>query len=115
MRLCLLRFCRMKDADYLIKSWHPTCNAAAFRDDIIAGFANTRVARSTIFEHTRKQKIQGMLFYRAFFRTGKTGRLSNASFYQKKTAYIDGTRPQLSKRSPPVRFTGQNLKVLRFQ
>ncbi len=37
------RYCAfvMKDADYLIKSWHPTCNAAAFRDDIIAGFANT--------------------------------------------------------------------------
>ncbi|EGA06886.1 hypothetical protein SEEM0047_11214, partial [Salmonella enterica subsp. enterica serovar Montevideo str. MB102109-0047] len=33
------RYCAfvMKDADYLIKSWHPTCNAAAFRDDIIAG------------------------------------------------------------------------------
>ncbi|ESJ57170.1 hypothetical protein CFSAN001081_12040, partial [Salmonella enterica subsp. enterica serovar London str. CFSAN001081] len=32
------RYCAfvMKDADYLIKSWHPTCNAAAFRDDIIA-------------------------------------------------------------------------------
>ncbi|MBK0365596.1 SEC-C domain-containing protein [Salmonella enterica] len=30
------RYCAfvMKDADYLIKSWHPTCNAAAFRDDM---------------------------------------------------------------------------------
>ncbi|AEZ45464.1 hypothetical protein STBHUCCB_17710 [Salmonella enterica subsp. enterica serovar Typhi str. P-stx-12] len=48
------RYCAfvMKDADYLIKSWHPTCNAAAFRDDIIAGFANTRWLGLTIFEHT---------------------------------------------------------------
>ncbi len=83
------RYCAfvMKDADYLIKSWHPTCNAAAFRDDIIAGFANTGWLGLTIFEHTgQKQKIQGMLVLsRVFPNKGKTGRLSNVLVLSKKT------------------------------
>ena len=29
----------IKDADYLIKTWHPSCHAAEFRQDIEAGFA----------------------------------------------------------------------------
>lgn len=48
------RYCAflMKNADYLIKVWHPTYSATEFRDDIISGFANTKWLDLTIFEHT---------------------------------------------------------------
>ena len=37
------RYCAfvMQDADYLIKTWHPSCGAAALRAELIAGFAHT--------------------------------------------------------------------------
>ncbi len=73
-----------------IKSWHPACNAAAFRDDIIAGFANTELARPDYFEHTgQKQKIQGMLDFISVFRTkGKPGRYLERSRFIKTVSGI---------------------------
>lgn len=83
------RYCAfvMKDADYLIKSWHPTCNAAAFRDDIIAGFANTRWLGLTIFEHTwsEAENTGYVSFIARFPNKGKPGRLSNVLVLSKKT------------------------------
>ena len=38
--LAVYRFCD-QNADYLIKTWHPSCHAADFRQEIEAGFANT--------------------------------------------------------------------------
>lgn len=40
----------IKDADYLIKTWHPSCHAASFRQDIEAGFANTHWLGLTVYE-----------------------------------------------------------------
>ncbi|EYH83826.1 hypothetical protein SEEHN189_08845 [Salmonella enterica subsp. enterica serovar Heidelberg str. N189] len=84
------RYCAfvMKDADYLIKSWHPTCNAAAFRDDIIAGFANTRWLGLTIFEHTwsEAENTGYVSFIARFSEQGKKrGDYRTFSFYQRKT------------------------------
>ncbi|WP_280174468.1 YchJ family metal-binding protein, partial [Escherichia coli] len=45
------RYCAfvMKDADYLIKTWHPSCGAAALRAELIAGFAHTEWLGLTVF------------------------------------------------------------------
>ncbi|EUM68930.1 SEC-C domain-containing protein [Enterobacter sp. MGH 4] len=40
----------IKNADYLIKTWHPSCDAADFRQEIEAGFANTVWLGLTIFD-----------------------------------------------------------------
>ena len=40
----------IKDADYLIKTWHPSCHAADFKQDIEAGFANTQWLGLTVYE-----------------------------------------------------------------
>lgn len=40
----------IKNADYLIKTWHPSCHAADFRQEIEAGFANTVWLGLTVFE-----------------------------------------------------------------
>ncbi|WP_428998652.1 YchJ family metal-binding protein, partial [Pseudomonas aeruginosa] len=47
------RYCAfvMQDADYLIKTWHPSCGAAALRAELIAGFAHTEWLGLTVFEH----------------------------------------------------------------
>ncbi|VDR26670.1 Uncharacterised protein [Raoultella terrigena] len=39
----------MKDADYLIKTWHPSCQAQQFRADLESGFAKTRWLGLTVF------------------------------------------------------------------
>ena len=36
---------------YLIKTWHPSCGAAALRAELIAGFAHTEWLGLTVFEH----------------------------------------------------------------
>ncbi len=47
------RYCAfvMQDADYLIKTWHPSCGAAALRAELMAGFAHTEWLGLTVFEH----------------------------------------------------------------
>lgn len=45
----------IKDADYLIKTWHPSCQAADFRQEIVSGFANTQWQGLTIYETSMGQ------------------------------------------------------------
>ena len=51
------RYCAfvMQDADYLIKTWHPSCGAAALRAELMAGFAHT--------ERSRFLKENGQWYY----------------------------------------------------
>ncbi|HAE3855598.1 TPA_asm: hypothetical protein GNB99_004660 [Salmonella enterica subsp. enterica serovar Typhimurium] len=105
----------MKDADYLIKSWHPTCNAAAFRDDIIAGFANTRWLGLTIFEHTwsEAENTGYVSFIASFSEQGKNGAIIERSRFIKENGqwyYIDGTRPQLGRNDPCPCGSGKKFK-----
>ena len=111
------RYCAfvMKDADYLIKSWHPTCNAAAFRDDIIAGFANTRWLGLTIFEHTwsEAENTGYVSFIARLSEQGKTGAIIERSRFIKENGqwyYIDGTRPQLGRNDPCPCGSGKKFK-----
>ena len=39
----------MKDADYLIKTWHPSCQAQQFRADLENGFTRTQWHGLTVF------------------------------------------------------------------
>jgi SEC-C motif-containing protein len=48
----------MKDADYLVSTWHPTCHAATFRPDIEAGFNRTQWLGLTVFEHASGKTTQ---------------------------------------------------------
>ena len=43
----------MKDADYLIKTWHPSCQAQQFRADLENGFTRTQWQGLTVFAGTR--------------------------------------------------------------
>jgi len=41
----------LHQTEYLIKTWHPSCEAHAFRQQIEAGFADTHWLGLTVFEH----------------------------------------------------------------
>ena len=65
----------MQDADYLIKTWHPSCGAAALRAELIAGFAHTEWLGLTVFEHCWQDggNIGFVSFVARFTEGGKTG------------------------------------------
>ena len=89
------RYCAfvMQDADYLIKTWHPSCGAAALRAELMAGFAHTEWLGLTVF--------------------GKTGAIIERSRFLKENGqwyYIDGTRPQFGRNDPCPCGSGKKFK-----
>lgn len=87
----------------------------AFRDDIIAGFANTRWLGLTIFEHTwsEAENTGYVSFIARFSEQGKTGAIIERSRFIKENGqwyYIDGTRPLLGRNDPARAVQAKNLK-----
>ncbi|HFZ8993223.1 TPA: YchJ family protein [Citrobacter freundii] len=111
------RYCAfvMKDADYLIKSWHPACDAAAFRDEIVAGFAHTQWLGLTIFAESidGAEKEGYVSFVARFVESGKPGAIIERSRFLKENGqwyYIDGTRPQFGRNDPCPCGSGKKFK-----
>ncbi|WP_042283568.1 YchJ family protein [Citrobacter sedlakii] len=111
------RYCAfvMKDADYLIKTWHPDCNAAAFRDEISAGFASTEWLGLTVFEQSGAESDElGYVSFVARFReNGKAGVILERSRFLKENGrwyYIDGTRPQIGRNDACPCGSGKKFK-----
>ena len=81
------RYCAfvMQDADYLIKTWHPSCGAAALRAELIAGFAHTEWLGLTVFEHCWQDggNIGFVSFVARFTEGGKTGAIIERSRFLK--------------------------------
>lgn len=86
------RYCAfvMKDADYLIKTRHPDCHAAAFRDEISAGFAHTEWLGLTLLNRQRRtQKIPAMsALWRGFPNRGKRAPLLSALVFKRKRPVV---------------------------
>jgi SEC-C motif-containing protein len=111
------RYCAfvMKDADYLIKTWHSDCHAAAFRDDIIAGFSHTEWLGLTVFEQQTAdtENIGYVSFVARFSEQGKTGAIIERSRFLKENGqwyYIDGTRPQIGRNDTCPCGSGKKFK-----
>lgn len=111
------RYCAfvMKDADYLIRTWHPDCHAASFRDDIIAGFNHTEWLGLTIFEQETAdtEDIGYVSFVARFSEQGKTGAIIERSRFLKENGqwyYIDGTRPQIGRNDTCPCGSGKKFK-----
>lgn len=105
----------MKDADYLINTWHPNCQAVAFRAEIEAGFARTQWLGLTVFENTGdKVDNEGYVsFIARFNEAGKTGAIIERSRFLKENGrwyYIDGTRPQIGRNDPCPCGSGKKFK-----
>lgn len=87
------RYCAfvMQDADYLIKTWHPSCGAAALRAELIAGFAHTEWLGLTVFEHCWQDgdNIGFVSFVARFTEGGKTGAIIERSrFFERKRSMV---------------------------
>ena len=105
----------MKDADYLIRTWHPDCHAASFRDDIIAGFNHTEWLGLTVFEQETAdtEDIGYVSFVARFSEQGKTGAIIERSRFLKENGqwyYIDGTRPQIGRNDTCPCGSGKKFK-----
>ncbi|CAH6047519.1 hypothetical protein AN2351V1_1987, partial [Citrobacter koseri] len=111
------RYCAfvMKDANYLIRTWHPACGATAFRDDIVAGFAHTEWLGLTIFEESGSdaEKTGYVSFVARFIEQGTPGAIIERSRFLKENGqwyYIDGTRPQFGRNDPCPCGSGKKFK-----
>lgn len=87
----------LKEADYLINTWHPDCHATAFRQDIEAGFAHTQWQGLTVFGTAAgKDENEGYVsFVARFTEAGKTAAIIECSRFLKENGrwyYIDGKR-----------------------
>ena len=105
----------VKQADYLIRTWHPSCHAAAFRADIEAGFASTQWLGLTVFEQSmEKTGTEGYVsFVARFNENGKSGAIIERSRFLKEDGqwyYIDGTRPQFGRNDPCPCGSGKKFK-----
>ena len=89
----------IKDADYLIKTWHPSCHAADFRQEIEAGFTHTQWLGLTVFESSPgSHDDEGFVsFVARFTENNKPRAIIERSRFLKESGqwyYIDGTRLQ---------------------
>ncbi|ELY5813596.1 YchJ family protein [Cronobacter turicensis] len=111
------RYCAfvMKNAQYLIKTWHPACEADRFRADIEAGFAHTQWLGLTIFEeapgHTESEAY--VSFVARFQENGKSGAIIERSRFLSEEGrwyYIDGVRPVFGRNDPCPCGSGKKFK-----
>lgn len=105
----------IKNADYLIKTSHPSCHAADFRQEIEAGFANTVWLGLTVFEAApgRDANEGYVSFVARFSEQNKPSTIIERSRFLKDSGqwyYIDGTRPQFGRNDPCPCGSGKNLK-----
>lgn len=105
----------MKDADYLIRTWHPTCQAASFRQDIEQGFTDTEWLGLTVYaEAPGSHPNEGFVSFVARFREhNKTSAIIERSRFLKENGqwyYIDGTRPLIGRNDPCPCGSGKKFK-----
>ncbi len=105
----------MKDADYLIKTWHPVRRSSGVRAEM-AGFAqHTEWLGLTVFEHCdegRTPTISDFVSFVARF-NDKTGAIIERSRFLKENGqwyYIDGTRPLIGRNDPCPCGSGKKFK-----
>lgn len=116
-RLMRSRYCAFvtQNAEYLIKTWHPSVHADEFRAEIEAGFAGTQWLGLTIFEEAPgRHENEGFVSFVARFcenqRTGAIIERSRFLFENEHWYYIDGQRPELGRNDPCPCGSGKKFK-----
>ncbi len=93
-----------QNADYLIASWHPDCQADAFRDALKEGFASTLwLGLRVIATQAGKNADEGFVEFSAQYQDG--GDPQAVSIHERsrflrlneRWYYIDGIKPQLGR------------------
>ena len=104
-----------RDADYLVKTWHPSCQAGTFRDDIQNGFGQTEWLGLTVFDTAPgRSPDEGFVSFVARFReNNKNGAIIERSRFLKENGqwyYIEGTRPIIGRNDPCPCGSGKKFK-----
>lgn len=104
-----------KDADYLVRTWHPSCNAQTFRQDLAASFEHTEWLGLTLFAADQGQSPdEGFVsFVARFHEHSKRSALIERSRFLKENGqwyYIDGTRPLIGRNDPCPCGSGKKFK-----
>ncbi|CFQ89842.1 Predicted metal-binding protein related to the C-terminal domain of SecA [Yersinia frederiksenii] len=93
-----------KNVDYLIKTWHPDCNAQEWRAGIEQSFANTLWHRLIVItETTGSHEDEGFVEFIAHFTDDNKAQRSvmheRSRFLriEKNWYYIDGVRPSVGR------------------
>ncbi len=89
------------DVDWLIASWHTSCQAAQMRESITAGFANTHWLGLTIFDESPEKDGESFVsFVARYEENGVPGAIIERSRFLKEQGqwyYIDGVRPTFGR------------------
>lgn len=105
----------MKDADYLIATWHPSCQPQHFRDDLEKGFAKTQWQGLTVFatDEGRHPDEGFVSFIARYHDDNRPGAIIECSRFLKENGrwyYIDGTRPLIGRNDPCPCGSGKKFK-----
>lgn len=105
----------LHDADYLIKTWHPSCHAIDFRPGLEQNFTITEWLGLTVFASAEgKHAEEGYVSFVARFREqGKPGAIIERSRFLKENGqwyYIDGTRPLIGRNDTCPCGSGKKFK-----
>lgn len=102
------------DVDWLISSWHPSCQAAQMRESIVAGFANTHWLGLTIFDEVPEKCGESFVsFVARYEENGVPGAIIERSRFLKEQGqwyYIDGIRPTFGRNDPCPCGSGKKFK-----
>lgn len=105
----------MKDADYLIKTWHSSCQAQRFRADLESGFTKTHWLGLTVFaaDEGRNPDEGFVSFIARFNDDSRSGVIIERSRFLKENGqwyYIDGTRPLVGRNDHCPCGSGKKFK-----
>lgn len=105
----------MQDADYLIKTWHPSCQAHHFRADLESGFQRTDWQGLTVFAaDAGSTPDEGFVSFIARFTDNtRSGVIIERSRFLKENGqwyYVDGTRPLIGRNDPCPCGSGKKFK-----
>lgn len=105
----------MKDADYLIKTWHSSCQPSTFRSTLQDSFTHTEWLGLTVFAaENGSHPDEGFVSFVARFREhDKPGAIIERSRFIKEQGqwyYIDGTRPVFGRNDPCPCGSGKKFK-----
>ncbi|WP_428943180.1 YchJ family protein [Pantoea sp. FN060301] len=111
------RYCgyAKQDADYLIGTWHPSCQAERFRDSLIESFSSTSWLSLQIIEtETPEIKPEGFVtFFARFAENGREGFIHERSRFlreEQRWYYIDGIYPETGRNDRCPCGSGKKFK-----
>lgn len=105
------------NADYLVKTWHPSCRSSTLRDELIAGFPKTQWLGLHVIAATESvNKNEAYVEFSACFIEGNADDkhyLHERSRFLKIDHcwfYIDGIKPKVGRNDPCPCGSGRKYK-----